>query len=586
MADTAASMEQVSKHRVQIAATIGGTIPRERQGTAQLKAEAHLIRHALAAAEAAVRNRVGATTAWSRETAGWRAQGALAAARLMSEAESAGHRDTEAAAYEEQVLGYGAVSVERYEQLALGNYTPTESEYARALDILGAFCAGRIPAYGDIDPAHGIIGCLVADTHDWEAEARSRIIMVRSLKLDSLKANSIRISRDEWRMVAEAGTRSLFVGYLAWTCPSGEVACCEVLGRALMGTIMADYVGAVDGELAYAFQPWVDDVGASLARLAATKPDELYTLSLAYATIAGAAKRKVENRVQGHWPRSREQGDCDADSTMWAVRWTDGAGTPCLTHYRQAWRSRWGSASLGALGWAFPSVFVFNDICDALADVQVGEAMNSVLWTASARNKGATGALGRVYGDYMMAVASAKNDEQLAASVRMYCAGAMMYDALPRYSGAAEKTRVADYRAVTDLVVTINGTNGMLRSWKGKPARDATWAEFTAMSEQVRQRLRPYVIEGTIRYMEGLLSVASSAHSIMDDCTVQSVMFELYTCGCERLPTEGEHTVAWILAEMFHCWHIESHAVARWAHHVDVLLQLGASNADDLVSPR
>ncbi|KAM3538679.1 hypothetical protein ARSEF1564_008398 [Beauveria bassiana] len=347
---------------------------------------------------------------------------------------------------------------------------------------------------------------------------------------------------------------------------------------------MADYVGAIDGELAYAFQPWIDDVGASLARLAITKPDELYAVALAYATISGA-KRNAEGKDQGHGPKSRGHDDSDGDSTMWAVRWTDGAGSPCLIHYRQAWRCRWGGAKLGDLDWAFPSVFVFNDLCDVLVDVQVGEAMNSILWTASARNKGATGALRRVYGDYIMATASPENDEQLAACVRMYCAGAIMYDALPRYSGAAEKTRVANCKAATDLIVTINGTSGMLRSWEDEPAREVTWAGFTAISEQIRRRLRPYVKEDTARYIEGSLSVARSTYNSMDDVTVQRVMFELYTCGCERLPTEGEHTVAWILAEIFHCWHIESRAVVKWAHHVDSLLRLGASSDHESASP-
>lgn len=53
-------------------------------------------------------------------------------------------------------------------------------------------------------------------------------------------------------------------------------------------------------------------------------------------------------------------------------------------------------------------------------------------------------------------------------------------------------------------------------------------------------------------------------------------MLELYTCGCERMVTEGELTVAWVLAEVFHCWHIECLAVARWARYADTVLQLGA----------
>ncbi|EJP63079.1 uncharacterized protein BBA_07884 [Beauveria bassiana ARSEF 2860] len=307
---------------------------------------------------------------------------------------------------------------------------------------------------------------------------------------------------------------------------------------------MADYVGAVDGEIAYAFQPWIDDIGASLARVATTKPNELYALAVAFATIAGAKrsvnKRSFKNKRQVHEPNSERHKDEDGDHIMWMVRWTDGAGSPCLVHYRRVWRCRWGTEKLGAFDWAFPSVFVYNDICDVFADVQVGEAMNSVLWTASARNKGATGALSRVYGDYVMATTVPDNDEQFASCVRMYCAGTIMYEALPRYSGAADKTRVADCKAATDLVVTVYGTEGMVRSWKGDPVKEVTWAEFTTMGEQIRQRLRPYVKEDTARYIEGLLSVLRLAYNGMDDAAVQRAMFELYTSGCTYLDVADE----------------------------------------------
>ncbi|OAA44212.1 hypothetical protein NOR_03940 [Metarhizium rileyi] len=590
MTDSLSTEASLQKSKVRIVTTVGGTIARERQGAEQLRAEARLIRQAIATAQSELDH--ANYTARNASLRDWCARGELAASRLTNEAASATWQQSAVEAPDQKMAktGYGVVTIERYKQLASGDYEPTESEYAKTLDVLGPFCAGQIPVYEDVDPADNITGRLVAAVWNWESEARQRVDMIRPLKLEGLQANSAMMSRQAWMSVARTGTRSLFVGFLAWTCPSGNVSCCEVLGRSLMGTIMADYIGAVDGEMAYGLQPWVDDVGSALARLAATAPGELYALALSYATIAGA-KHTVAEKTGGHEKPYNGSGDADDDDDdddddlLWAVRWTDGAGTPCLRHYRRAWQARWsGEKNFERFSWAFPSVFVFNDLCDALADVKVGEAMNSVLWTAEARNRGATGALGRVYGDFVMAMESLvmakesrRNHEQLASCVRAFCVGAIMYDALPRYCGATEKTRIAESDGMPDVVaIVVRGPGGLSRSWKHRARRVVTWPEFTGIAGSAREQLRQYVAADTIRHVDGELAILRSAYMGRQARVVQRVMFELYTCGCELLKTEGELTVTWVLAEIFYCWHVECCALTRWVQHVDRVLEIGS----------